>query len=144
MDLTLEEKLKDAKSAEFEEQKEKLMQQIVPNTVLLTYGGIHAGSYQSNAMDYGPSYRNVTDMRNLPLFFPFDFADFPRGLYGTYNTLTEAIHVAEHARADIEHLLTTKIHENMLHKNGKLPDGYVLRALEAAIAGEREKPRYKR
>ncbi len=137
---TLEEKLG-------EEQKERIMQQILPDSIPLiySYDGIKIIAYESRKeIDYWHSYRNVTDMKNLPLFFSHEDADFPKGLYGTYVPLTDVVTIANHTRADIEQRMITKVHEYMLHRNAKLDDGYVLMALEAWIASEREKPKYRR
>lgn len=129
---TLEDKLRN-------EQKEKLLQELFPDTVpYIVY------TKAQPVIHYAPSYRNVTDMKNLPLFFDHENADFPSGLYGTYVPLTDITTIANHTKQDIEQRMITKIHEYMLHKNAKLPDGYVLKALEELIAGEREKPRYRR
>ena len=118
-------------------QKELILKQAFADTVPLVYG-------QHRVIHYGPSYRNVTDMKNLPLFFSHEDADFPRGLYGTYVPLTDVVTIADHTRVDLEQRMITKIHEYMLHRNGKMPDGYALLAIQAAIADEREEPRYKR
>lgn len=141
-DATLEDKLREKDGNE--QEKGELLRQLFPDTVPLNYSVPNAVYEKRREIDYEPSYRNVTDMKNLPLFFDHESADFPSGLYGTYVPLTDITTIANHTKQDIEQRMRTKIHEYMLHRNAKLPDGYVLRALEALIAGEREKPRYRR
>ena len=101
-------------------------------------------SPQRNKIKLYGGYQNKSRVMNLPPPHNFFWADLGKGIYGMYVPMT-AVETLNQAllRKDVEQMHKTMGHEYSLHHVMRLPDGYVVEALEDAMFWTGDDDRYK-
>jgi hypothetical protein len=136
----LEEKVaEELKKAEEAEELHKPLFFVVPLQVDLPKSDYYVQEEAHKAVNSYGGYRNTHELENFLGAMNFQSADYPQGLYGTFNKLSYAINIADHTKADLEQREITKVHEYALHLVMGLPDGYAAIALEQAMCWKSKK-----